>query len=63
MKLKISTDEPLPKGKIRKIHKKSLDVFISHTESAIHKIKPHKQRRRLIRRKIHNAVIPLHMPA
>jgi len=43
MKLKISTDEPLPKEKIRKRHWKSLNVFISHTESATHKIKPNTQ--------------------
>jgi hypothetical protein len=42
MELKLSIDEPLPKEKSggRKKNCKSLEEFISHTESAIYKIKP-----------------------
>jgi hypothetical protein len=40
MELKISTDEPLPEEKSEKKHCKPLQEFISHTESAICKIKP-----------------------
>jgi len=63
MKIKISIDEPLPKGKSGKdIENPWKRIYkaqsICHTQN-----KTHEQRRFLIRRKIHNTVIPLHMSA
>jgi hypothetical protein len=63
MKMKISIDEPLPKGKSGKDTENPWKrIYIKH--SICHtQNKTHEQRSFLIRRKIHNTVIPLHMSA